>query len=572
MAEPNDKCAIQVQRKINVKDPIAWHHHRGGWKRAVDILTNHFHNPEGTLFLTAVEDALALKGPVCEPWIGVLHQAPRTKYEAFPDLYRLMQTPEWRTSIEHCQGIFVLCRYLKEYLTVWNVPAPICFLPYPIEVPSLQFSFAESRKPFLPYLVFVGEYLRDFESFFALYAPGFKKILLRPADSPDEIDQRTSGDVEILGRISDEEYDQLLSKAIVFLRVTDGVAITTILECIARATPVLVNRHPGLEEYLGVDYPLFYDTLSQATAILGDIDRLAGASAYLASLGTRNKFSDEHFIGSFQNTAVYRSLPTSPSRRTIFPTFDLTIKICLHSRIGDLRELLERLSRQDYTGKFEVILWNNNELQASLVSEIALPYRERLNLKLIQSSENYYCITRLAAGSLMRGEALLVCDDDVLPEPGYVSKFVNGINRYGPDAIICARGHIFLPHQLNEEEPDRVWRLQENLLFFDEKEPDRRVHFFHADNCLIPREVVRDLAAHEMDKPEFILVDDYWMSFVIGHGLRKPVWKIQAGDVLSFTPSSDDPRVAMYHSPAVNEQRINFYIHHMREGWPSFVD
>ena len=62
------------------------------------------------------------------------------------------------------------------------------------------------------------------------------------------------------------------------------------------------------------------------------------------------------------------------------------------------------------------------------------------------------------------------------------------------------------------------------------------------------------------------------MSFVIGHGLRKPVCKIQAGDVLSFTPSSDDPRVAMYHSPAVNEQRINFYIHHMREGWPSFVD
>ena len=35
-----------------------------------------------------------------------------------------------------------------------------------------------------------------------------------------------------------------------------------------RNTPIVLNRHPAAEEYLGVDYPLFYDKFRTAGELL----------------------------------------------------------------------------------------------------------------------------------------------------------------------------------------------------------------------------------------------------------------------------------------------------------------
>jgi hypothetical protein len=64
--------------------------------------------------------------------------------------------------------------------------------------------------------------------------------------------------VAIIQKLSDPEYDTLLSKTVVFLNLVDAVAVNTVIECIIRRTPVILNRLPATEEYLGKGYPLFY--------------------------------------------------------------------------------------------------------------------------------------------------------------------------------------------------------------------------------------------------------------------------------------------------------------------------
>jgi len=277
------------------------------------------------------------------------------------------------------------------------------------------------------------------------------------------------------------------------------------------------------------------------------------------------------FVEALCRSAIYWSLPVPPSRREAFRSYDLTIVICSHARVGDLPGLLSRLAAQNYDGCFEVVVWNNNPTSGARVERLCSSFVDRLALRVIHSSENYYGLARLAVSTLMRSDLLLVCDDDVLPEPGFVSRFMSSFERYGPDTALCTRGHVFLPHRLDEERPDRVWAEHRHLRFFEQRDEDRPVHFLHANTCLLPKSLITRAMSYPMPHHEFALVDDYWLSFVLGHHLHVPVWKIKADDVLSFTPSSEDPSVALHRHPTVAHERVRFYIHHMRVGWPDFT-
>ena len=63
--------------------------------------------------------------------------------------------------------------------------------------------------------------------------------------------------VEIISTLENEHYDELLSENIVFLKLVDASAVNTIIECIVRCTPILVNRHAAVEEMLGMEIILF---------------------------------------------------------------------------------------------------------------------------------------------------------------------------------------------------------------------------------------------------------------------------------------------------------------------------
>jgi hypothetical protein len=108
-----------------------------------------------------------------------------------------------------------------------------------------------------------------------------------------------------------EHYDRMLSCNIVFLDLYDSSANNTIVECIVRNTPLIVNRHPAVVEYLGKDYPLYFDTIEEASYLAEDEEKVYTAYIYLRDRHEiKERLTDRYFIREFTNSAIYRQLPS----------------------------------------------------------------------------------------------------------------------------------------------------------------------------------------------------------------------------------------------------------------------
>ena len=75
--------------------------------------------------------------------------------------------------------------------------------------------------------------------------------------------------------------------------VIENILTQHILECIVRNTPVLVNRIEGVIDYLGEDYPLYFDNLKEIDDLL-DIRKIKEAHLYLKKMD-KKKFKIEMF-------------------------------------------------------------------------------------------------------------------------------------------------------------------------------------------------------------------------------------------------------------------------------------
>ena len=77
--------------------------------------------------------------------------------------------------------------------------------------------------------------------------------------------------------------------------------------------------------------------------------------------------------------------------------------------------------------RIQIVVWNNNEARKRLVDTLCGHYVKRNSptrrLELITSTSNYYCVIRMALGTLIKSDKLLVCDDDVIPGPLFVNFF-----------------------------------------------------------------------------------------------------------------------------------------------------
>ena len=559
---------LMHRRKLNLMHPVKWEHHRGGWNDVTAFIASELCCEDGTAMINSVEEIAAAGRVISTPWVGFSHETPRHDY-AFPDIERLQRLDTWKASALYCRGLWVLSSYNKAYWESCRPSFPVSFVHYPVAEPSLRFSLRAFEAEQEPALLFIGEYLRRREPFLSLRAPGYRKILVQgaPLRRPESAVAETQ-QVTRLDRLDETTYDRYLSEGIVFLNLSDAGANTTIVECIARGTPVMVNSVGGVSEYLGRDYPLYYDSLEEAEAKLQDRATIAHAAHHLAHSPVRQHITFDAFRQSLENSAVYRGLPIPSSQRRRFRRFDLTVMTCVYKRIECLPEWLDRMAAQDFTGSFEILLWNNNLQVLEQVQDIVERYASRLTIRVVHSADNLYCGVRLAAPNLMRSETLVVCDDDVLPEPSYLQTFWRKHQDYGENTVICVRGHRFRPHRLDTDHPEQAWRIEQYLDFYDESGPEQLLHFFHADNCVISRALLKRAASIDLANPEFVLVDDYWLSYVISHILGARLQKIKGDHILRFHPRADDARVAMFEDPLVREQRVNFYIYHMQHGWP----
>lgn len=101
--------------------------------------------------------------------------------------------------------------------------------------------------------------------------------------------------VKEIGALNNMEYDILLSQAVVFLHLSDASAVNTIIECVMRNTPIIINKLPAVVEYLGDGYPLYYDNFTQIEKFtLADISK---ANTYMMNMDKQAFYIDTFIAG-----------------------------------------------------------------------------------------------------------------------------------------------------------------------------------------------------------------------------------------------------------------------------------
>jgi hypothetical protein len=318
-----------VHGKINLEAYWQPEHHRSGWRYAMDSLRS-LHSPRGVLFDGFVEKKFVWGAdpgerhngwtPYTRPWVGVIHNPPE-----IPDCFNMngqspvdiLRTEHWRMSMASCCGIFTLSEYLKNWLET-RVPVPVCSLIHPTEIPEKQFSIGKYRRNPRKKIVQVGWWLRKFQSLYRLRVRGFRKLLLDLGQHwIDDIrnleltgvEETDLDSVELSPYLDNDQYDELLSKNLVFLHLYDSSANNALIECIARATPVLINPLPAVVEYLGPDYPFYFQALEEAACKAEDEKVVLAAHQYLKEGSLREKLTGAYFLRSLIQSEVYWQLP-----------------------------------------------------------------------------------------------------------------------------------------------------------------------------------------------------------------------------------------------------------------------
>jgi len=289
--------------------------HRSGWPRVVASLRRKASVSNVLLddFTDASFSYMPLAKPHTEPWVGIFHHPVEVNSPLASDakhaLRSIEQNQYWRESLPYLRGAIALCEYVANELRDWlNVPTMSLWHPTDTDVPQWRPEALASRQ-----LVQAGFCLRNTQLIYQIDShwsrmqlfgaskwyrsrdEALRRLSVRPLIKPDE--------VHIQERLDDQSYDDLLAESVMVTELYGAAANNLIVECMARGAPILVNRLPAVEEYLGRDYPLFYADVAEIQELL-DPDRLLAASEQLLEraerLPTFEQFAEQvgDFIGS----------------------------------------------------------------------------------------------------------------------------------------------------------------------------------------------------------------------------------------------------------------------------------
>jgi len=292
--------------------------HRSGWPHAMHwMLTKQ--SSDGVLVDDFVEQTFLYGGrnnhgkPHKEPWIGFFHHPPDAPQWFWPDqkLQYLWQREKFLESLPHMIGAVALSEHLGKWLRD-TLDVPVKVLKHPAM--DIEQKWQEPSKQML---LSFGWYLRDTRILWRVpKRHTFSKLRLWPG-KPNmvkydhlvmgNLGEGQCGGVEQMGYVTHGKLDALLSSSIGVCWVLDASATNGVLDCISRNTPLFVNRHPAVVEYLGDDYPLYYEDPKEIPDRLGEAKV---ASEYLADMD-KSWMSGESFaeqVAEFANQVRDRSI------------------------------------------------------------------------------------------------------------------------------------------------------------------------------------------------------------------------------------------------------------------------
>lgn len=289
--------------------------------------------------------------PYTQDWVGFIHHT----YSFYNNYYNcdiLFKDSDFIVSLESCRCLIVMSNYMKRQVReslqklvdngLLKNDVIVESVMHPTEMADNVFDWDEFMKQDDKKVVQIGNWLRNVHAVYQLELPSNsvvnRKAVLKNKNSENYfpppsfleslfatfntkgknvvlnnvldickitfenmhikglyehvVDMETS--VDELEHVDNDGYDELLSKNIVFIKLVDASAVNTIVECVVRNTPIMVNPIEPVVEILGPDYPLYYKSNYEASRILEDVEKIRSAHEYL-----KNKDKNPFIISTF---------------------------------------------------------------------------------------------------------------------------------------------------------------------------------------------------------------------------------------------------------------------------------
>lgn len=332
--------------------------HRSGWQYIIDHLYMYHTNREDGIILDSFMDKtygwyddfynkLEII-PINKPWIGFIHHTPNIDYSKY-NVENVFKSKN--IDLKSCKKVITFSEYLKNYLetNIKLIEDKIYKLHHPTNFNTNNFTYEKFINNDEKKLIQVGAWMRNSYAIFELTGLiDMKKYALKGTqmenyylsnldfdklkDSLFELGcnigedsdvicrdkicrydsqycnkyvmglykhiEKVHNSVTILEKVSNKTYDKLLSENIVFINLVDASAVNTLIECIVRNTPILVNKLSPVVEYLGKDYNLYYKDYSDAVKLVNNKKEIKKAYEYLKKMD-KSELNIEKFLMDF---------------------------------------------------------------------------------------------------------------------------------------------------------------------------------------------------------------------------------------------------------------------------------
>ncbi|KAJ3352335.1 hypothetical protein GGF32_003823 [Allomyces javanicus] len=321
---PLDLVRTPAVRVVSVADDMRGKH-RAGWPYVMDHVTARFHDSDCPVLFDGYIDKTFLWGselneylgviPYERPWCGIVHHTFHSEKSPNHHLAQVFANPWFRKSLPYCRGLIALSEYLADQIRDHLKGAvPVFSTKHPTDLRADPFSLAKFAQNAQRGIINIGAWLRNPVTLYLLQVPPadgggrcrIRKMSLQGRDMSgyfpsartrakiagvrgDSVFDECLGSavegalasVDVISSLSNADYDALLTRNIVFLDLVDVSACNVVLECIVRGTPLLVNRHPAVVEYLGPEYPFYYTSLYEASTKCNDLALIKATHEYL---------------------------------------------------------------------------------------------------------------------------------------------------------------------------------------------------------------------------------------------------------------------------------------------------
>lgn len=303
LAEPKKK--IYNVYKLNNSDYYLTVNHRGGWKSIITNLINNNiivdNNLHGVInnkiiLLDIVEKYFLWEKKekvIDEEWVGIIHIVPNTpNYLKNIQIENLLLNKYFIESLKYCKGIIVLSNYLLNYLKYKIPNVKLKHIKHPTNMNECnKFDIEVFIKKIYTNkikIVQLGSQLRYLSTIYKIKSK-YKKIWLSGRKDTEPLFHWLNKECSVFDiAITDEErnnvnlyythdfneYDNIILNNIIIIHLINASANNAILELMYLNIPFFVNKLDAVIEYIGSDYPLYFNSLNEIEEIINNKELL----------------------------------------------------------------------------------------------------------------------------------------------------------------------------------------------------------------------------------------------------------------------------------------------------------